>query len=66
MIYEDILHFENAKTGAYPSSEEIISAARSIAVKMLFEKAQLYPDSENVGFIVEAIEKSERINRSEA
>ena len=66
LIYEDILHFENAKTGTYPSSEEIISAARSIAVKMLFEKAQLYPDSENVGFIVEAIEKSERINRSEA
>lgn len=66
LIYEDILHFENTKTGAYPSSEEIISAARSIAVKMLFEKAQLYPDSENVGFIVEAIEKSERINRSEA
>lgn len=66
LIYEDILHFENAKTGAYSSSEEIISAARSIAVKMLFEKAQLYPDSENVGFIVEAIEKSERINRSEA
>lgn len=66
LIYEDILHFENTKTGAYPSSEEIISAARSIAVKMLFEKVQLYPDSENVGFIVEAIEKSERINRSEA
>ena len=66
LIYEDILHFENSKTGFSPSDEEIVSSARSIAVKMLFEKAQMYPDSKNIGFIVEAIEKSEKINRSEA
>lgn len=66
LIYEDILHFENSKTGVPLSNEEIVSSARSVAVKMLFEKAQMYPDSENIGFVVEAIEKSERINRSEA
>lgn len=66
LIYEDILHFKNFKTGEYPSDEKITSAARSIAVKMLFEKVQLYPDSKNVGFVIEAIEKSDRINKSEA
>lgn len=55
LIYEDILHFENSKTGFSLYDEEIISAARSIAVKMLFEKAQRFPDSKNIGFIAEAI-----------
>lgn len=66
LIYEDILHFENSKTGFSLYDEEIISAARSIAVKMLFEKAQRFPDSKNIGFIAEAIKKSDKINRSEA
>ena len=66
LIYEDILHFENSKTGFSLCDEEIISAARSIAVKMLFEKAQRFPDSKNIGFIAEAIKKSDKINRSEA
>lgn len=66
LIYEDILHFQNSKAGLFPSNDEIVSAARGIAVKTLFEKAQMYRDSENVGFIVEAINKSEKINRSEA
>lgn len=66
LIYEDILHFENSKTRFSLCDEEIISAARSIAVKMLFEKAQRFPDSKNIGFIAEAIKKSDKINRSEA
>ena len=66
LIYEDILHFENSKTEFSLCDEEIISAARSIAVKMLFEKAQRFPDSKNIGFIAEAIKKSDKINRSEA
>lgn len=66
LIYEDILHFENSKIEDFPRNEEIISAARNIAVKMLLEQAQMYPDSKNIGFIFEAIKKSEKINRSEA
>lgn len=66
LIYEDILHFENSKTEFSLCDEEIISAARTIAVKMLFEKAQRFPDSKNIGFIAEAIKKSDKINRSEA
>lgn len=66
LIYEDILHFENFKTEDSPSNEEIISAARNIAVRMLLEKAQIYPDSKNIDFVFEAIEKSEKINKSEA
>jgi len=66
LIYEDILHFENGKTGDFFSEEDIETAARSIATRMLTEKAQIYPDSKNIELIFEAIEKAENINRSES
>ena len=66
LIYEDILHFENSKTGASLSNEDIISAARNIAVKILLEKAEMYPNRESACFIFEAIDKSEKINKSGA
>lgn len=65
MIYEDILHFENAQTEKFLSKEDIEDAARSIAVRILSEKAQMYPDSKNIELIFEAIERAENINRSE-
>lgn len=65
LIYEDILHFENAKTEDFFSEEYIENAARSIAIRMLSEKAQMYPDSKNVELVFEAIDKAENINKSE-
>lgn len=65
MIYEDILHFENAQTEKFLSEEDIEDAARSIAVRILSEKAQMYPDSKNIELIFEAIERAENVNRSE-
>lgn len=65
LIYEDILHFENAKTEDFLSENDIENAARSIAIKILSEKAQMYPGSKNIELIFEAIEKAENINRSE-
>ena len=65
VIYEDILHFENIKTENFLSEEEIEDAARSIAVRILSEKAQMYPSSKNIELIFEAIEKAENVNRSE-
>lgn len=65
VIYEDILHFENAQVENFLSEEDIEDAARSIAVRILSEKAQIYPDSKNIELIFEAIERSENINRSE-
>ena len=65
LIYEDILHFENAKTKDFLSVNDLESTARSIAIKMLSEKAQMYPDSKNIELIFEAIEKAENVNRSE-
>ena len=65
VIYEDILHFENIKTENFLSEEEIEDAARSIAVRILSEKAQMYPGSKNIELIFEAIEKAENVNRSE-
>jgi len=65
LIHEDILHFENVKTEDFLSEEEIENAARSIAIKILSEKAQMYPDSKNIELIFEAIEKAENVSRSE-
>lgn len=65
VIYEDILHFENAQVENFLSEEDIEDAARSIAVRILSEKAQIYPDSKNIELIFEAIERAENINRSE-
>lgn len=65
LIYEDILHFENSKTEDFCNEEYIENAARSIATRVLLEKAQMYPDSKNVELIFEAIDKAESINRSE-
>lgn len=65
VIYEDILHFENSKIENFPSEEDIEEAARSIATRILSEKAQMYPNSKNIELIFEAIEKAENINRSE-
>lgn len=65
LIYEDILHFENTKAEDCCSEEYIENAARSIAIRMLSEKAQMYPDNKNVELVFEAIDKAESINRSE-
>lgn len=65
VIYEDILHFENTKMENFLSEEDIENAARSIAIRILSEKAQMYPDSKNIELIFEAIEKAENVNRSE-
>lgn len=65
VIYEDILHFENTQIETFPNEEDIEDAARSIAVRMLSEKAQMYPNSKNIKLILEAIEKADNINRSE-
>ena len=65
MIYEDILHFKNAQTENLPGEKDIEDAARSIAVRILFEKTQMYPDSKNIEQIFEAIERAGNINRSE-
>lgn len=65
LIYEDILHFENSQTEDYFSEEYIENTARSIATRMLSEKAQMYPNSKNIELIFEAIDKAENVNRSE-
>lgn len=65
VIYEDILHFENAKMENILDEGDIEDAARSIATRILSEKAQMYPDSKNIELIFEAIEKAENVNRSE-
>lgn len=65
MIYEDILHFENSKKSSLPDDFSIIEMARSIASRMLIEKAESMPESKNIEFIHDAIEKTEKINPSE-
>lgn len=65
LIYEDILHFENCKSEDILSDESIEKAARTVAVRMLSEKAQTYTDSKNVEQIFEAIERAESIKKSE-
>ena len=65
MIFEDILHFENDKKNLLLDDEVIIERARSIATRMLKEKADMMPESKNIEFIFEAIEKAEKVNKSE-
>lgn len=65
VIYEDILHFENTQIVTFPNEGYIEDAARYIAVRLLSEKAHMYPDSKNIKLIFEAIEKADKIKRSE-
>ena len=65
LIYEDILHFENYKTDDILCDESIEESARTIAIRMLTEKAQTYPDSKNIESIFDAIAKAESIKKSE-
>ncbi len=65
LIYEDILHFRNSKDEENLADEIIVSSARSIGVNILQQKAIEYPDTSNVAFIYEVIEKASRINKSE-
>ena len=65
MIYEDILHFSNIKSSFKILHNDIIEASRDIAVRMLEEKAQLYPDSVNCFLIKEAIDKAYMVAESE-
>jgi 16S rRNA G966 N2-methylase RsmD len=65
MIFEDILHFENDKKNLLLDDELIIVRARSIATRMLKEKAEMMPESKNIEFIFEAIDKAEKVNKSE-
>ena len=65
MIFEDILHFENDKKNLLLDDELIIERARSIATRMLKEKADMMPESKNIEFVFEAIDKAEKVNKSE-
>lgn len=65
MIYEDILHFSNSKTMQIISHNDIVFSARSIAVRMLKEKSQLYMNSNNYKFILDAINKADKVLESE-
>lgn len=64
-IYEDILHFENTKKYYSLNDETIENAARNIAIRMLTQKAKLFPESKNIKLIYDAIKKSKNINKSE-
>ena len=66
MIFEDILHFANTKISINLSEKVLIDAARKIAVDVLREKQCNYPDSENVGYIQNAIDKATSVKKSEA
>ena len=65
LIYEDILHFENYKADDILDDEKIEKAARAVAIRMLFEKSQTYPDSKNIENVFDAISKAETIKKSE-
>ncbi len=65
LIYEDILHFKNFKTNISLKDEDIENMARSIAIKMLSQKAQEYPKSKNIEFVFEALKKAKNVKRSE-
>ena len=65
MIFEDILHFENDKKNLLLDDEVIVERARSIATRMLKEKADMMPESKNIEFVFEAIDKAEKVNKSE-
>ncbi len=65
MIYEDILHFENSKEMISLDELTIVEKARGIATRMLSEKAELMPESKNIGLIYDAIKKAEKTKQSE-
>lgn len=65
LIYEDILHFENYKADDILCDEVIEQAARTVAIRMLSEKSQAYPDSKNIENVFDAISKAETIRKSE-
>lgn len=65
LIYEDILHFENYKAKDIISDEKIEKAARIVAIRMLSEKSQTYPNSKNIESIFDAISKAAIIKKSE-
>ena len=64
-IYEDILHFENNKENLDLDDCCIIEMARHIASRMLEEIGKLMPESKNIEFIYDAINKAEKTNQSE-
>ena len=43
----------------------IVEKARGIATRMLSEKAELMPESKNIGLIYDAIKKAEKTKQSE-
>lgn len=63
-IYEDILHFRNPRRKEGFCREEVIQTGRNVAVRILEEKAVMYPDSANIEFLLDAVRKSERVNES--
>lgn len=65
LIYEDILHFENYKADDILCDEAIEQAARTVAIRMLSENSQAYPDSKNIENVFDAISKAETIRKSE-
>ncbi len=65
VIYEDILHFENTQRNNFPCDEDIEDAARTIAVRILIEKTQMYPKSRNIELLYRAIERAGSIKKSE-
>lgn len=65
LIYEDILHFRNYKTDDTLCDDEIEKAARTVAIRMLSEKSQTYPDSKNIESVFAAIAKAETVKKSE-
>lgn len=62
MIYEDILHFKNAKEMGNITEEEILVKAQQIAVNMLKEKK---PEEKNIESLNEAIEFANKVKKSE-
>ena len=65
MIYEDILHFKNQKSDTIIEDDIMIEKARNIASNMLSETAEKAPHNKNINFLIEAIEKANKINQSE-
>lgn len=64
LIYEDILHFENKHITL--NEEDIVKAARKIAVAMLESKLSSCQDNnKNKDYILAAINKAEKVLKSE-
>lgn len=67
MIYEDIIHFENNKI-KYDllTEEEVIEKSRNIAKNMLKQKLKMLDNKyKNYELLVEAIDRANKINKSE-